>query len=294
MVPSVTYYHLYLAGPGGVVKDQWYPASICDAPTETCSLSGISLGGGTYSWYVQTYNPAGYGLWTNGGQPTNFTTLATVPGAATLIQPNSPIGTAYNPTYDWTKVSGATYYRLYVQAPSGAAAIDQWYLASSICNDISSTCTVGSVATPTPTLGGGTHTWYVQTYGVNGYGKWSHADGVPATTFTLDTPIIPKAVTNLSPSGTLDASPSTYIWDKVVVTDPVTQPMATWYRLYVKGPNGVVKDQWYQAATICASTDCSVPVSPALTNGSYTWWVQTYNMAGYGPWKKGTFTVAIP
>ncbi len=67
--------------------------------------------------------------------------------------------------------------------------------------------------------------------------------------------------------------------------------MATWYRLYVKGPGGLVLDQWYQASAICDATTCSVP-SPALGSGDHVWWVQPYNSAGYGPWKSATFKVS--
>ena len=66
--------------------------------------------------------------------------------------------------------------------------------------------------------------------------------------------------------------------------------MAIWYRLYVKGSGSVVLDQWYQAVDICNATTCSV-VGPNLTSGDYIWWVQTYNSAGYGPWKSATFKV---
>ena len=87
-----------------------------------------------------------------------------------------------------------------------------------------------------------------------------------------------------APIGTTTSLAPTYTWTKV--------DMATWYRLYVKGPGGVVKDHWYQAVGVCNTITnvCSV-VSPALESGFHTWWIQTYNAAGYGPWKSATFTV---
>lgn len=67
--------------------------------------------------------------------------------------------------------------------------------------------------------------------------------------------------------------------------------MATWYRVYVKGANGVILDKWYQASAICNATTCSVP-SPKLDYGAYVWWIQSYNPAGYSPWQSMNFTVS--
>ena len=68
--------------------------------------------------------------------------------------------------------------------------------------------------------------------------------------------------------------------------------MATWYRRYVKDQGGVVVlDRWERSVDICIAATCSV-TGPALASGDYTWWVQTYNIAGYGPWKSATFKVS--
>jgi hypothetical protein len=270
-VTGATYYRLYVSGPSGVVLDQWYLASVI-CTTATCSVtSPTTLVGGNYVWYVQTYSPAGYGPWSNNTQPTNFnTTVPAVPAAAVLTTPKNNIGTDYNPTYTWGKVATATYYRLYVSGPSGVV-LDQWYLASSICPD--TTCSVVS-----PTLGGGAHVWYVQTYNPSGYGPWT-----AATNFSTTIPTIPAGATLTAPTGTITSHTPTYTWNKV--------SMATWYRLYVKGPSGLVKDQWYQAVSVCNTTTCSV-ASPALESGDHIWWVQTYNSVGYGPWRSAAFKVS--
>ena len=36
--------------------------------------------------------------------------VPTPPGAATLVSPNGNIGTKFNPTYTWNKVSAAEWY----------------------------------------------------------------------------------------------------------------------------------------------------------------------------------------
>jgi serine protease len=264
-VTTATWYHLYVAGPSGVVKDQWYDAAtIC--PAAICTVASPTLGGGSYIWYVQTYNSAGYGPWSD---PTTFsTTTPPLPTVATNLSPNTAIGTNYNPNYTWDKVAAAAWYHLVVTGPSGMV-LDKWYDAATICP--TATCTVAS-----PTLGGGSFTWYVQTYNSTGYGPWT-----TATTFSTSIPTAPVGATLTAPVGTASHTP-TYTWDKV--------PSATWYHLYVKGPGGLVKDQWYAVASICDTTTCTV-VSPTLESGDHIWWVQTYNAIGYGPWKKATFTV---
>ena len=209
----------------------------------------------------------------------NFTPPTPIaPGKATLTSPTSSIGTN-NPTYRWNEVSGATWYYLWVDGPSGNI-FKQWYTsAQANCNG--TTC---SVAGATPDLGGGLHTWWVQTWGDAGSGPWS--DGM---TFTPPTPVVPGAATLTSPSGSVATNNPTYTWNEV--------SGASWYYLWVNGPSGNIFKQWYTAAQAgCNGTTCSVAgVTPGLGTGNYTWWVQTYNAAGSGPWSDGkTFTPAIP
>ncbi len=246
--------------------DQWYVAAdVCD--TTTCTVASPTLGGGAHAWYVQTWNSAGYGPWSNNGQATNFsTTMPTPPAAAVLTAPVGNIGTNYNPTYTWNKASTAIWYRLYVSGPSGVV-LDQWYEAASVCN--TTTCTVAS-----PTLGGGAHAWYVQTWNSAGYGPWSNNS--QATNFSTTIPTPPAAAVLTAPIGNIGTNYNpTYTWNKVNT--------AIWYRLYVSGPAGVVLDQWYEAASVCNTTTCTV-ASPTLGGGAHAWYVQTWNSAGYGPW----------
>jgi hypothetical protein len=275
---SATHYHLYVAGPSGLVKDQWYPsADICDlVVVGECSVVSPTLGGGAHVWYVQAYNSAGYGPWSNNTQPTNFnTTIPTVPAAPVLTEPKNDIGTNYTPTYKWGKLASATHYRLYVAGPS-VLVKDQWYPSADICDLV----VVGECSVVSPTLGGGAHVWYVQAYNSAGYGPWSN--NTQPTNFNTTIPTVPVAATLTAPIGTITSHTPTYTWSKV--------SMATWYRLYVKGPSGLVKDQWYQTVAVCNTTTCSVP-GPSLESGDHIWWIQTYNVAGYGPWKSATFKV---
>jgi hypothetical protein len=183
-----------------------------------------------------------------------------------------PIGTDYNPSYAWQKIEAATYYHVVVKAPGNVVMLDKWFPSSSVCG--LSECAVPK--SMSPTLKGATYSWWMQAYSPKGNGLWT-----AETKFSTDVQTLPAAVSNLFPTGTTSGTP-TYSWNRV--------GMATSYRLYVKGPYGVILDKWYRAADICDAATCSV-VSPSLTSGDHIWWVQTYNSAGYGPWKMQTFKV---
>lgn len=282
-VNTMTWYYLWVNGPSGKVFDKWYSAADagCASGTGTCAVIPTTpVGGGNHTWWVQTYNAAGYGPWSSG--MSFSTTIPTAPGAATLVSPNGAI-TDNNPTYTWNQVSGATYYYLYVNGPSGNV-IKNWYTsAQASCSG--GTCSV----TPATELGGGNHTWWIQTYNSAGYGPWSSA-----MTFSLPVPTPPGAATLISPSGSISTSTPTYTWNEVLA-EGTAESAATWYYLWVNGPSGNEIKQWYQASAICSGGTCSVTPSTSLAPGSHTWWVQTYNAAGYGPWSTGmTFSTPIP
>jgi hypothetical protein len=196
---------------------------------------------------------------------------------ATLITPSGTTTTT-TPTYIWNAVTGATWYYLWVNGPSGSPVIQQWYTAAQAnCASGAGTCSV----TPSTTLANGTHTWWIQTYASAGYGPWSSG-----LSFTVSGGV-PPAATLVAPSGTSCDTTPTYIWNAV--------SSATWYYLWVNGPSGSVVKQWYTAAQAhCASGTGTCAVAPATTlaSGTHTWWVQTWNSAGYGPWSAGkSFTV---
>lgn len=282
-VATMTYYYLYVNGPSGNVIKQWYSAAEagCTDGTGTCSVTPTTpLGGGAHTWWVQTWNAAGYGAWSSG---MNFsTTIPTTPGIATLSSPNGSI-VDFTPTFSWNEVlarsdeeSAATYYYLYVNGPSGNV-IKQWYQAAAICS--SGTCSV----TPGTALGGGAYTWWVQTWNAAGTGPWS-----VGMNFSLPIPTAPGAATQTSPSGSIGTNTPAYTWNEVLAKNG-EESAATYYYLYVNGPSGNVIKQWYSAASICSGGTCSVIPSVALAPGSHTWWVQTWNSAGYGLWSAGMF-----
>jgi hypothetical protein len=92
----------------------------------------------------------------------------------------------------------------------------------------------------------------------------------------------------LSPSGTIITNIPTYTWNAVY--------NSAWYYLYVADAAGTTIMQWYsaeQAGCSSGSGTCSVGPQTALGKGSATWWVQTWNPGGSGPWSSGmAFSVA--
>ncbi len=290
-VGTATWYYLWVNNSSGVaIIKQWYEASsVCD--DTTCSVTPDPiLSIGNYTWWVQTWNSAGYGPWSSG---LTFNITSTIPpGAAVLLSPAGNIGMNYTPTYTWSKVteaegqpeSAATWYYLWVNGPSGNV-FKQWYSVSSIC--AGSTCSV----TPSITLSGGDHIWWVQTWNSAGYGPWSSG-----MSFSVETPTPPGAATLVSPSGNIGANYNpTYTWNKVTEAENQPESAATWYYLWVNGPSGNVIKQWYEASAVCVDTTCSVTPTTTLSGGNYTWWVQTWNSAGYGPWSSSlSFDVTSP
>jgi hypothetical protein len=268
-VTGATWYYLWVDGPSGNVIKQWYDASlICDA--STCSAQpATTLKGGNHTWWIQTWNSAGYGSWSSG--MSFSTTILAPPGAATLSSPNGSIGTNYTPLYTWNKVNSATWYYLWVNGLSGKV-FAQWYDANIICSG--GTCSIN----PGVTLGGGAHTWWVQTWSSAGYGPWSSG-----MSFSTTIPTAPGAAILSSPNGSIGNNNPTYTWNKV--------SGATWYYLWVNGPAGNVIQQWYETSVVCSVSTCSATPAATLASGAHTWWVQTWNSGGYGPWSSpGNFS----
>jgi uncharacterized repeat protein (TIGR02543 family) len=274
-VPEAMWYQLYVNDSTGKKIQQWYLASAlgCASGAGTCSVTPTTEVIGSCQWWVQTYNPAGFGPWST---PLSFTIPP--PVAATLVSPSGTI-TDTTPTYTWNAVPDSTWYQLYVNDDAGNK-IQQWYSASAVgCASGTGICSV----TPTIEVLGACQ-WWVRTYNPAGFGPWS----VPLL-FTTPIPAIPVATTLISPSGTITDTTPTYTWN--AVSD------STWYQLYVNDVTGNKIHQWYTAAAVgCASGTGTCSVTPTIeVFGACQWWVQTYSGGGFGPWSAPlSFTTPIP
>jgi hypothetical protein len=90
---------------------------------------------------------------------------------------------------------------------------------------------------------------------------------------------MPGATTLVSPSGTITDITPAYTWN--------AESNSTWYYLWVNDSTGNRITQWYtadQAGCAGGTGQCSVTPSIELAEGNGTWWIQTWNYNGYGPW----------
>jgi hypothetical protein len=77
---SSTEYYLWINGPSGNIFKQWYPSTASLCPGATCSVKpNLSLALGAYTWWIQTKNSAGDGLWSQAVSMTVQTSDATAP-----------------------------------------------------------------------------------------------------------------------------------------------------------------------------------------------------------------------
>ena len=122
-------------------------------------LSGLP--NGLYKWQVRDYGGYGYGLLT----ALQEFTLNIPPAISVLGDPINTL-TSWDQSFNWTGVSGATWYYLEVQNASGGILLGKWYTAGSIC--VAQSCTV----TPAELSGlpNGLYKWQMRDYGGYGYG----------------------------------------------------------------------------------------------------------------------------
>jgi hypothetical protein len=284
-VSNARRYYLWVddptSGGNGKIKARYSAAQVgCGGGTGICSVRPTTqLANGPATWWIQTWNEAGDGPWS---APMGFrVNVGTPPGPATLLNPSGTIRTTL-PTYTWPAVSGASAYMLWVDdvTSNDSGKIQTWYSAAQVgCGSGVGTCAV----TPETALANGRATWWIQTRNAFGYGPWS-----APKTFTVDAV---GAATLIDPSGLVTISMPTYRWQPV--------PGATWYQLWVddvtSGGAGKIQS-WYTASQAACSTGiCSVQPAIQLANGPATWWIQTWNEAGDGPWSDAQdFLVNVP
>ncbi len=170
-VAGSTWYQLWVSDSTASPKIlNWYKAvdAGCASGVGTCSVTPASrVAPGQAQWWIQTWNSAGYGPWSDG---MTFTVSGSgVPGKATLISPSGSIATT-TPTYVWNAVSNATWYQLWVDDSSSSAKIKAWLTSAQAgCASGTGNCSI-TVSTP---LSPGACQWWIQTWNSIGYGPWS-------------------------------------------------------------------------------------------------------------------------
>jgi hypothetical protein len=257
---GATFYYLWVTDSNGTPKVQsWYSAaSACSGTTCTAS-PGTALAAGNATWWVQTWNPNGYGPWSSG---MTFNVGRITPTAI------SPSGTVSSSPilFTWSAVPGATLYYLWVNDQTGVK-FQSWIQASVACVPGEQTCSVNAA----PSLFAGPGVWWVEAWSPGvGYSPWSAPRSFTIAPFT-------QAPQLLAPTGGLNGSSIEFSW--------LAAPGATHYYLWVNDSNGPRLQQWYQASQVCSGTLCFLTASPSLAAGVGTWWVQGFNTTGgYGPW----------
>ncbi len=178
-VPGADKYYLWVDNASGVKVNVWLRAADLGCPngTGTCTTTpSTALSQGNYGWNVQASNSAGKGQWSN-GLTFNITSSnagssysdasSSNPVNSALISPSGNISQP-SPTYTWRAVSGASWYRLWVDDPWGKR-VDAWYSANSVgCPSGTGTCSVN----PGVALSPGTFGWNVETWNSAGVGSW--------------------------------------------------------------------------------------------------------------------------
>lgn len=198
------------------------------------------------------------------------------PEACTPISPSGQV-TEENPTFEWSVVNIATWYKIWI-GNGNHRIYRQWY-ESTECTG-TDTCGI----TLDYSLPDGDWTWMVKTWNEDGAGDWSDSLSISVSTGIT----LPSAATLVSPNGTT-VNFVTFAWN--AVSD------ATYYYLWVDDENGANQiKQWYTAAEAgCdgGEAQCSLTTTVSLDAGSYTWYIQTWNDVGFGSWSSGTdFSVA--
>ena len=123
--------------------------------------------GGDYSWYVQTWSPAGYGPWSGGDA---FTIQTAVPNAIALISPAGTAPANVTQRYTWKTDPAAAWYELYITR-NGSLFLDQWF---SLTNSVVDSAT-GDFVVDVSGGGSASYRWSVRAWSPDGYGAWSDA-----------------------------------------------------------------------------------------------------------------------
>ena len=239
-------------------------------PVGSISLTGW---GSNPSLTLAVVGVSGYGVNVPAGTDTASNFLVVTPSQPppptniTLLSPAGSVAFASTQLYTWEADTNATQYELYVTL-NGSLFVDKWYALGDlmVVDGTNLSADVSGHAA-------GSYQWWVRGYGPGGLGPWSKQP----MSFTLG---IPGAVVLFTPtnSAILSIRQPELTWSQ-------SFPAATWFQLYVARNGILYLDQWIAGATNWTPT-------ADLPAGSYSWWVQTYNSAGLGPWStNSTFTI---
>ena len=259
---NATFYWLFVNTSANIVK---LTSRITPTCSTTCSYtpSNLNLPAGSYKWSIRAGNAIGlstYSTWRN------FSISA--PAVPVPASPSGAVSTR-NPTFTWSKPSGATLYWLYVNTSANGVKYS---------SQITPTCSTTCSYTPTNlNLPAGSYKWAVRAGNPIG---WSNISAW--LNFSVSAPAIP---TLTSPNGAVSTGNPTFTWSK--------PSWATSYWLYVNTSTNVVKLA-SQISPTCSTTCSYTPTNLNLPAGSYKVAVRAGNTLGlsnYSTWIN--FTVSL-
>jgi hypothetical protein len=174
-VADATEYLLWVNDAGGKRVQRIYTATEAGCEDGTCSATpDRELFAGVVTWWIRAHNASGAGLWSDGASFA-FCSTSAMTTAPVLISPSGSVSTS--PTFQWSAVTGATDYTLWVDDPSRRGKVEQLVSAeASGCAD-GGTCS----ATPGTALTAGGCRFWVRAHNTMGFGPWSSARGFTAS-----------------------------------------------------------------------------------------------------------------
>jgi len=284
------WYRLMVMQNGNTVMNKWVPVAQYETTPAACSSSSCShttevdWKAGDYKLWIGAWSQSGGLQWTS--TVTDFT-LATGPNVPALTSPSNGANVS-TATFDlvWNQDSRADWYQIILQDPNGKAFLSKWYK-----DDNPDLCANGSCRVAVQPTKTGTYTWWMRAWSSEGMSIGGYDDtGYARRTFNLN-PSRPGAVSGRTPAdaGTIAAGTTALSWS--------ADAQASYYRLYLAGPNGLIQNRWYSSLNVCEGSTCTVD-GFNLTAGEYSWWMVAWGPAGYNPggwndsgWTETTFTV---
>jgi hypothetical protein len=156
--PAATWFYLHVSHNGSSYLNQWINGATNWTPT-------VDLPGGTYTWEVQGWNPAGLGRWS---ETVTFTNEFELPIKPVLVSPAGSVNGSPTQRYTWQADPSVTWYELYITR-NGGVFFDRWYASTNSLVDIAT----GNFAVDVSGHGPGIYQWWVRGWSPDGLGTWS-------------------------------------------------------------------------------------------------------------------------
>ena len=270
--------------PGSVDEDTCAGCVINATPTGTSYVpgAGVLSPGTTYWWQVKGGNVSQFGEWS-----TQFSFTTAGSGTIDLPQPglkaprNESTNQSTRPSFSWSSVPGATFYRIMVATSAGAlpGSADEDTCAGCVIN---ATTNRTAYTPPAVVLSPGTiYWWQVKGGNTMQFGEWSEQFGFD-TASVPSSSLPPPSLLGPPNAGEYQSTTPTLVWSDL--SD------ATSYRIMVATSPGVMPrkvnaDSCDHCVLNTTTTDPFLALSVALNPGTTYWWqVKGRSPSQFGEW----------